>query len=72
MIREVYSNDELSRALDELIGGSGVTKVWLSERMGIPNQNFNRTLSKKNLSLDDANKILKPLRLKAKIIIEYD
>ena len=72
MIREVYSNDELSRALDDLIGGSGVTKVWLSERMGIPNQNFNRTLSKKNLSLDDVNKILKPLRLSAKIVIDYD
>ncbi len=44
----------------------------LAEKMGIVNQNLNRKINKKNLSLDETNDIINPLGYKAKIIIEKD
>ena len=68
----IKTNKELSQAIEEIIENNGIKKIWLSEKVGIANQNLNRLLSKKSLSLDDANKILKALGYHAEIIIEKD
>lgn len=68
----IKTNQELSQELEKIIDDNGIKKIWLSEKMGIANQNLNRLLSKKSLSLDDANKILKPIGYHAIITIEKD
>lgn len=69
---EIHTNQELAETIEKIIQENGIKKIWLSEKIGIANQNLNRLLSKKSLSLDDANKLLKPLGYHAKIIIEKD
>ena len=54
----IETNQELAQAIERIIDDNGIKKIWLSEKMGISNQNFNRLMSKKNFSLDDANRIL--------------
>ena len=68
----IKTNKELSQAIEEIIENNGIKKIWLSEKVGIANLNLNRLLSKKSLSLDDANKILKALVYHSEIIIEKD
>lgn len=68
----IKSNEELSQVIEKIIDDNGVKKTWLSEQMGIANQNLNRLINKKNLSLDDVNRILKPLGYSANISIEKD
>lgn len=68
----VKSNEELSQAVSDIIKDNGIKKIYLSEKIGISNQNFNRLISKKNFSLDDANRILKILGYHAYISIEKD
>lgn len=68
----INNNTELSQAINEIIKESGIKKIYLSDKMGIPNQNLNRLINKKNISLDDANKILGHLGYTAKIIIKKD
>lgn len=68
----IKSNEELSQVIDKIIEDNGIKKTWLSEQMGIANQNLNRLINKKNLSLDDVNRILKPLGYSANISIEKD
>lgn len=69
---EIHTNQELAQAVEKIINDNGIKKIWLSEKMGIANQNLNRLISKKSLSLDDANKILNPIGYHAKITIEKD
>lgn len=69
---DIKDNAELKKEIEKIINESGIKKIWLSEKIGIQNQNLNRLLSKKGLSLDDANKILNALGYSAKIIIEKD
>lgn len=54
----IKSNDELKQAVNKAIKESGYKKTWISEQLGISNQNFNRLMQKKAFSIDDANKIL--------------
>ena len=54
----IETNQELAQAIERIIDDNGIKKIWLAEKMGISNQNFNRLMSKKNFSLDDANRIL--------------
>ena len=68
----IETNQELSQAIEQIIDDNGIKKIWLSEKMGISNQNFNRLMSKKSFSLDDANKVLNPIGYHAKITIEKD
>lgn len=69
----ISNNDELRAAVNDLIETSGYKKTFLSEKLGIANQNFNRILKKNNFSLDDANKILSLLGYQAEIkIIKKD
>lgn len=73
MIRvDINNNAELSNTINNLIKESGIKKIVLAEKMGIVNQNLNRKINKKNLSLDETNEIINPLGYKAKIIIEKD
>jgi len=55
---EIRTSKDLIAAVDAAIQESGVKKVWISEKLGISNQNFNRLMNKKAFSLDDANRIL--------------
>ncbi len=69
---DINNNAELSNKINDLIKESGIKKIVLAEKMGIVNQNLNRKINKKNLSLDETNDIINPLGYKAKIIIEKD
>lgn len=60
-LANIKTNAELAQTVNDIIKESGVKKSFISEKMGISNQNFNRLMSKKNFSLDDANRILNPL-----------
>lgn len=66
---EINTNDELEKALKDLIAASGKSKVQLSLQLGMANQNFNRLLSKKNISIDEMNRILSLVGYTAKIEI---
>ena len=69
---DISNNAELSNTINNLIKESGIKKIVLAEKMGIVNQNLNRKINKKNLSLDETNDIINPLGYKAKIVIEKD
>lgn len=69
---DINNNAELSSTINNLIKESGIKKIVLAEKMGIVNQNLNRKINKKKLSLDETNDIINPLGYKAKIIIEKD
>ena len=69
---DINNNAELSNTINNLIKESGIKKIVLAEKMGIVNQNLNRKINKKNLSLDETNDIINPLEYKAKIVIEKD
>lgn len=66
----VSKNVELSETIDRLVTDSGMKKRYISNQLGIPNQNFKRIIYKKNITLDDANKILRLIGYEAKIVIE--
>lgn len=68
----IKTNQELSQAIENIIENEGIKKIWLSEKIGIANQNLNKLINKKSISLDDANKILKPLGYSAMVSIKKD
>ena len=68
----ITTNQELVQAVNKIIEDNGIKKIWLSEKIGIANQNFNRLIAKKNLSLDEVNRILKPIGYSATISIKKD
>ncbi len=67
---DIKSNQELAESMESIISGSGIKKIWLAEKLGIANQNFNKFLHKKNMSLDEANKVLSLLGYTATISIQ--
>ena len=66
----IHNNDELSNVINDIIQQSGYKKTYIAEKLGIANQNLNRLINKKNLSLDDANRILNIVGYDAEIIIK--
>lgn len=66
----ISTNKELSQALEETISSNGIKKTWLAEQLGVANQNVNKMINKKNISLDDVNKILSIMGYKASVVIE--
>lgn len=66
----VNNNVELSETIDRLVTDSGMKKRYISSQLGIPNQNFKRVVYKKNITLDETNKILRLIGYEAKIVIE--
>lgn len=65
----IKSNYELSKTIDKLITESGMKRTYISDKLGIKNQNLKRFIYKDNLSLDDAKKILEIIGYKSEIII---
>lgn len=68
----IKSNEELSQAIDKIIEDNGIKKTWLSDKMGIANQNLKKAIHKQNISLDDANKILNSIGYQAIITIQKE
>ncbi len=66
----IHTNKELAQAVNTAIKESGYKKIFIAEKLGISNQNFNRLMGKKNFSIDDANSILNIIGYDAKIVIE--
>lgn len=66
----IKNNQELIQAVKKAIDESGYKKSYISEQLGISNQNFNRLLNKKNFSLNDANRILNIINYQTKTTIE--
>lgn len=66
----INSNEELRNSIKCIIDENGIKKTWIAQKLNICNQNVNNLLSKKNISLDDANKILNLMGYKASVIIE--
>lgn len=66
----INNNDELRDSIKKVINENGIKKSWIAQKLGICNQNVNNLLNKKNISLDDANKILNLMGYKASVIIE--
>ena len=56
-------------AIEKAIEESGYKKMYISEQIGIKNQNLKRYIYKNNMSLDDANKLLDMIGLQATINI---
>lgn len=67
----VSCNKELPEKVSDIIIKHGVKKTWIAEQLGISNQHVNNILAKKNITIDDANKILNLIGYKASIIIEH-
>lgn len=65
----INNNTELKTCLQDIIKNSGIKKTFISEKLGIQNQNFNRLINKNNLSLDEINKILSIIGYEATIEI---
>ncbi len=66
----IANTAELKKAVEIAIKESGYTKSYIAEQLGINNQNFNRFLNKKNLSIDDVNSILSIIGYEIKVTIE--
>lgn len=52
------TNNDLIDLVNTTIKNAGVTKVFIAEKLQVSRQQVDNLLSKKNFSLDDANKIL--------------
>lgn len=66
----INNNEELRKSIKNIIAENGIKKTYIAQKLNICNQNVNNLLAKKNISLDDANKILSTMGYKAAIIIE--
>ena len=52
------TNKDLANLVNSTIKETGVTKTFISNKLGISRQAFDKLLDKKQFSIDDANKIL--------------
>lgn len=52
------TNRDLANLVDVTIKNTGVTKTFISNKLGISRQAFDKLLDKKQFSIDDANRIL--------------
>ncbi len=52
------TNKDLSTLVDDTIKNTGVTKIFISNKLGIKRQALDNLMTKKSFSIDDANKIL--------------
>lgn len=66
----IKTNQELAQAIDKAITESGYKRGYIADQLGIVNQNLKKSIYKKNMSLDDANKILKLVDCEAEIVIK--
>lgn len=66
----IKNNDDLRQAVNNAIKDTGITKTALANKLGITRQGFDKLLSKKSFSLDDANAILDILQMYASVEIK--
>lgn len=52
------TNKDLIAIVNQTIKDNGVTKTFISSKMGVSRQQLDNILKKQNFSIDDANKIL--------------
>lgn len=55
------TNKDLANIVNNTIINSGVTKIHIAKKLGVSRQQIDNLLSKKNFSLDDAEKLLNPI-----------
>lgn len=67
---EIHSNDDLRQAVEKAVSKSGLKKSYIAEQINMTNQYYSKHMSKKNFSLDDAQKILDILGLQVTANIE--
>lgn len=66
----IKTNQELARAVNEIILQSGIKKTFISEKLGISRQALDKLLDKKPFSLEYANKILSTINYSAECLIK--
>lgn len=59
---------QLAILVDDFIKNHGIRKTFIAEKMGISYPYFQKFMSKKNFTIDDANRILSVIGYK----IDYD
>ena len=69
-MQEIHTNKELAQAVNETIESNGVKKTYISDKLKISRQALDNLMSKKNFSLDDANRILSIIGYEASISIK--
>ena len=52
------TNKDLADMVNQIIKDNGVSKVFISKKLGISRQSLDNIINKKQFSIDDANKIL--------------
>lgn len=68
----IKTNHELAQAVNEVILQSGIKKTFISEKLGISRQALDKLLTKKNFSIDDANKILGLIGYQSECLIKKE
>lgn len=66
----IKTNRELAQAIDKAISESGYKRGYIADQLGIVNQSLKKSIYKKNMSLDEANKILHLVDCEAEIAIK--
>ena len=64
------TNNNLAVMVNNIITDNGIKKSWIADQLGISQQLLQRMLSKKNFTIDDANRILSPLGYRVSYKIE--
>ena len=64
------TNKELAQMVNNTISETGVKKTFISEKLGVSRQALDNMLTKKNFSIDDANKILSLIGYEIEISIK--
>lgn len=62
--------NDLASYVDTFINSKGIKKVWIADQLNISQQLLQKTLNKKNFTVDDANRILNTIGYKLTFDIE--
>lgn len=52
------TNKDLANLVNKTIKDNGINKTYISNKLGVTRQSIDNIMSKKNFSIDDANRIL--------------
>lgn len=69
---QVCTNADLVQMVNQIILQSGIKKTFISDQLGISRQALDKLMSKKNFSIDDANKILSLIGYHVEVLIKKD
>ena len=62
--------NELAIMVDDFITNKGIKKVYIANKLNMPQQRLNDLFNKKNFTIDDANKVLNTIGYQVKFDIE--